>query len=223
MNSVTSFSLDARRIIVIFFLAVLMNFIGMNQVVRAQVQKDPFATKAEESEMTPQEQEEAAQELLKGVEKLVLSQQRRVAKKVIRLYPKSESAKIAKLLLEEYHRFDRIKEEEIQAEADWLNHVRNYWFRDRNPVHNSCFFTVIEGSRKPAVKLTNKSKSPVLYELKGPSMPWNGPYRLRVGETHEFYYAADIRFFSDQGLVVKSVMPGQTLQLNEKNTLHIKQ
>lgn len=221
MRSKINVPLNFRRIFCIFILAILINFTGSNQVARAQ--KDPFSADAGQSEMTPAEQEEAAQELLKGVEKLVLSQQKRIAQKVIRLYPKSESAKIAKLLLEEYHRFDQLKEQEVAAEADWLNHVRNHWFHDRNPVHNSCFFTIVEGSRKSAVKITNQSKSPVLYELKGPSMPWDGPYRLRVGETHEFFYSADIRFYSDRGVVVKHVTPGQTFKLNEKNTLHINQ
>ncbi|MFH1303254.1 MAG: hypothetical protein ABIK07_19490 [Planctomycetota bacterium] len=173
--------------------------------------------------MTPQEQEAAAQELLKGVEKLVLSQQKRVAKKVIRLYPKSESAKVAKLLLDEYQRFDQLKVAEEKADEDWLNQVRDYWFHEHNPQHNSSFFTVLEGTQESATKIINQSKTPVLYELKGPSMPWNGPFRLRVGESHEFFYSAQIRFFSDQGVVVKHLMPGQTLQLNEKNTLHINQ
>tara|TARA_R110002111_G_scaffold254461_2_gene320135 strand:+ start:44295 stop:44912 length:618 start_codon:yes stop_codon:yes gene_type:complete len=202
-------------------LAVFINFTGAHQFARAQ--NDPFASSTEQSEMTPQEQEAAALELLKGVERLVLSQQKRVAKKVIRLYPKSESAKVAKLLLEEYDRFSQLKLEEEKADADWLNQVRDHWFREHNPLHNSSYFTVLEGTEKSATKIINQSKTPVLYELKGPSMPWNGPFRLRVGESHEFYYSAQVRFFSDQGVVVKHLLPGQTLQLNEKNTLHINQ
>lgn len=221
MNSQYFFSLASRKIFQIFVLAMLINITGMHQVARAQ--KVPLTSDDKQSEMTPQEQEEAAQELLKGVEKLVLSQQKRVARKVIHLYPKSESAKIAKLLLEEYHRFDQLKEQEEKADADWIKQVRNHWFQERNPLHDSFFFTVIKGTKASAVKITNQSKSPVLYEIKGPSMPWDGPYRLRVGETHEFFYSAQIRFFSDQGVIEKHVTPGQTFRLNEKNTLHINQ
>ncbi|QDT94982.1 hypothetical protein [Gimesia aquarii] len=221
MSSQSFFSFNSRKIFPIFVLALFINMTGLHQVARAQ--KDPFATDNKESELTPQEQEEAAQELLKGVEKLVLTQQKRIARKVIRLYPKSESAKIAKLILEEYHRFDQIKEKEEKADAAWLKRVRNHWFHERNPLHDSFFFTVVKGTRASAVKITNQSKAPVVYEIKGPSMSWNGPFRLRVGESHEFFYSAQIRFFSDQGVVEKRVTPGQTFQLNDKNTLHINQ
>tara|TARA_R110002095_G_scaffold195914_4_gene174657 strand:+ start:4732 stop:5397 length:666 start_codon:yes stop_codon:yes gene_type:complete len=221
MNSDCFHSIKSIKICRVVLLAAFINFTGAHQFARAQ--NDPFAPTTEQSQMTPQEQEAAAQELLKGVEKLVLSQQKRVAKKVIRLYPKSESAKVARLLLDEYDRFSQLKIVEEKADADWLNQVRNHWFREHNPLHNSSFFTVLEGTEKSATKIVNQSKTPVLYELKGPSMPWNGPYRLRVGESHEFYYSARIRFFSEQGVVEKYLMPGQTLLLNEKNTLHIKQ
>lgn len=222
MNSMIFFLKNALKLSRMFALAVLINFTGAGQSAHAQ--KDPFSTttETEQSEMTPQEQETAAQELLKGVQKLVLSQQKRIARKVIRLYPKSESAKIARLLLEEYSRFDQLKEEEEQADIEWMNQVRNHWFVERNPVHNSFYFTILEGTQSVPTKVINHSKSPVLYELKGPSMPWNGPFRLRTGESHEFYYSAQVRFFSDQGVVVKQLSPGQTLQFNEKNTLHIK-
>lgn len=219
MNVDRFFSIDVLKICRVFLLAILVNFTGVHQIVCAQ--NDPFA--ADDEKMTPKEQEEAAQELLKGIEKIVLSQQKRIARKVIHLYPKSESAKVAKLLLDEYQRFDQIKEKNERAETAWLNQVRKHWFQDQNPQHDSFYFTVLSGTQKSAVKLTNKSKLPVLYEIKGPSMPWVGPYRLRVGETHEVNYSAQIRFFSDQGMVEKNLVQGQTLLLDEKNTLHIKQ
>lgn len=221
MNS-TDFCLNnAFKFCRVFLLAVLIHlFTGAGQIAHAQ--KDPFSSDSEEAVMTPQQQEAAAQELLKGVEKLVLSQQKRIARKVIRLYPKSESAKVAKLILEEYRRFAQLREEEEKADIEWLNQVRNHWFVERNPVHNSSFFTILEGTQKSATKVINKSNTPVVYELKGPSMTWNGPFRLRIGESHEFNYSAQVRFFSDQGVIVKQLAPGQTLQLNEKNTLHIK-
>jgi len=221
MNSDRFFSINSLKICRVLILAVFINFTGVHQFACAQ--NDPFAEDTDQEKMTPKEQEEAAQELIKGIERLVLSQQRRIARKVIRLYPKSESAKVAKLLLDEYHRFDQLKEEEQKEEAEWLNQVRNHWFRDKNPQHDSSFFSDLKGTQKSAVKLTNQSKLPVLYELKGPSMPWVGPYRLRVGETHKFYYSAQIRFFTDQGIAVKQVKQGQTFLLDEKNTLHIKQ
>lgn len=219
MNFDRIFAIDSLKICRVIILTVFINFTGVDQIAYAQ--DDPFA--ADDEKMTPKEQEEAAQELLKGIEKLVLSQQKRIARKVIRLYPKSESAKVAKLILDEYKRFDKIKEQNAQVDADWINQVRNHWFRDRDPLHDSCFFTVLKGTQKSAVKLTNQSKLPVLYEIKGPSMPWVGPYRLRVGETHQVNYSAQVRFFSDQGLVEKDLQQGQTLLLDEKNTLHIKQ
>ncbi|QDT45355.1 hypothetical protein Pan241w_54750 [Gimesia alba] len=220
MNSNDFFLNNALKLCRVFALAALINFTGSGQIAHAQ--KDPFSPDTEQTEMTPQEQEAAAQDLLKGVQKLVLSQQKRIARKVIRLYPKSESAKVARLLLEEYKRFDELKEEEEKADVAWLNQVRNHWFVERDPVHNTCYFTLLEGTQKSATKIVNKANTPVLYELKGPSMPWNGPFRLRTGESHEFYYSAQVRFFSDQGMVVKHLAPGQTLQLNDKNTLHIK-
>lgn len=220
MNPTDFFLNNARQCCRVCAFAVLITFTAAGQAAYAQ--NDPFSTDTEKAEMTPQEQEAAAQDLLKGVQKLVLSQQKRIARKVIRLYPKSESAKVAKLLLEEYQRFDQLKEEEEKADIEWLNQVRNHWFVERNPVHNSSYFTILEGTQKLPTRVVNKSNSPVLYELKGPSMPWNGPFRLRIGESHEFYYAAQVRFFSDQGEVVKQLAPGQTLELNEKNTLHIK-
>lgn len=218
MNFDRFFSLETSKLCCAFLLAVVVNVTGTPQVAIAQ--NDPFA---DEEKMTPKEQEEAAQELIKGIDKLVLSQQKRIARKVIRLYPKSQSAKVAELILEEYRRFDQIKEKEDQVERDWEKQVRNHWFRERNPIHNSFFFTASTGTRKPPVKLINKSKLPVLYELKGPSMPWVGPYRLSVGESNEFYYSAQIRFFSDDGVVVRQVHQGQSLILDEENTLHIKQ
>jgi len=219
MNFDRIFAIDSLKICRVFILAVFVNFTGVHQIVCAQ--NDPFAV--DDEKMTPKEQEAAAQELLKGIERLVLSQQKRIASKVIRLYPKSESAKVAKLLLDEYQRFDKIKEKDEKTEKDWLNQVRNHWFQDRNPQHDSYYFTVLTGTQKSAVKLTNQSKLPVLYEIKGPSMPWVGPYRLRVGETHEVNYSAQVRYFTDQGLVEKNLLQGQTLLLDEKNTLHIKQ
>lgn len=203
------------------FLVVLIGTSGISSAVYAQ--KDPFASGTEKAELTPQEQEEAAQELLKGVQKLVLSQQKRIASKVIRLYPKSESAQVARLLLEEYKRFGKLTEAQEQAEAAWMNQVRNHWFVERDPVQDSCFFTILEGTQIAATKIVNRSKTPILYELKGPSMPWTGPYRLRSGESHEFHYSAQVRFFHDEGLVVKTLQHGQVLQLNDKDSLHINQ
>ncbi|QGQ24303.1 hypothetical protein F1728_17115 [Gimesia benthica] len=204
-------------------LSVLMLLVGATLVSPSvYAQKDPFATDSKPAELTPEEQEQAAQELLKGVEKLVLSQQKRIAAKVIRLYPKSESAKIARLLLEEYARFAVLTEDQERAQAEWLNQVRDHWFVERDPVHNSCFFMILEGTQVPATKIVNTTKTPLLYELKGPSMPWTGPYRLRAGESHEFHYTAQIRFFTDAGLVVKTLHHGQVLQMNDKDSLHIK-
>lgn len=220
MNSDCLFSITSLKVCRVLVLAVLINFTGGHPFARAQ--NDPFGSETEQTKLTPQEQEAAAQELLKGVQKLVLSQQKRIAQKVIRLYPKSESAKVAKLLLDEYQRFDQLKVEEEKADAAWINEVRNHWFHERNPQHNSSFFTVLEGTQSAGVKVSNQSKLPVLYELKGPSMTWNGPFRLRVGESDEFFYSAQVRFFSDQGVVVKHLKPGQTIVLDETNTLHIK-
>jgi|GEM_PF-1620764 len=221
MTPVTCLIHKVVKINVFCLMAGLISFAGSPAL--AQVEKDPFAPETENVKLTPEEQEAAAQELLKGVQKLVLSQQKRIASKVIRLYPKSESAKVARLLLEEYERFAQIKEEEEKQDAAWMNQVRNHWFVERDPVHDSYFFTIIDGTKIPASKIVNRSKTPVLYEMKGPSMPWNGPYRLRVGESHEFYYSAQIRYFDDQGVVVKHLHQGETLQLNDKNTLHMKQ
>ncbi|QDV53466.1 hypothetical protein [Gimesia fumaroli] len=220
MNPTDFFLNNTYRLCRVCAFAVLITFTAAGQVAYAQ--NDPFSTDTEQEKMTPEQQEAAAQELLKGVQKLVLSQQRRIARKVIRLYPKSESAKVARLLLDEYERFDKLKEEEEKADIEWLNQVRHHWFVERDPVHNTSYFTLLEGTQKAPTKVINQSKTPVLYELKGPSMPWNGPFRLRTGESHEFYYSAQVRFFSDQGTVVKHLTPGQTLQLNDANTLHIK-
>ncbi|QDT30123.1 hypothetical protein Enr10x_54830 [Gimesia panareensis] len=205
---------------VFFVLVMLIGVASLSSAAFAQ--KDPFGPDSEKTEMTPQEQEEAAQELLKGVEKLVLSQQKRIASKVIRLYPQSESAKIARLLLEEYKRFGQLTEDQEKIQAEWMNQVRNHWFVERNPVHNSCFFTILEGTQTPATKIVNRSKTPILYELKGPSMPWTGPYRLRAGESHEFHYTAQVRFFHDDVLVMKTLHHGQVLQLNNQDSLHVK-
>ena len=221
MTSVACLKKQSVKRTVLSLLVILIGIAGIAPAAYAQ--KDPFTPDADKVELTPQEQEEAAQELLKGVEKLVLSQQKRIASKVIRLYPKSESAKIARLLLEEYKRFNGLTEDKEKAEAAWMNQVRNHWFVERDPVHNSCFFTILEGTQVPATKIVNVSKTPILYELKGPSMPWTGPYRLRVGESHEFHYTAQIRFFQDEGLVVKTLQHGQVLQLSDKDSLHINQ
>ncbi|QDT93900.1 hypothetical protein [Gimesia algae] len=220
MNKLICISLVNRNYSSPLMLGLMMFLSVMTQTASAQ--NDPFTPEANTQELSPQQQEIDAQEMLKGVEKLVLSQQRRVAKEVIRKYPKSKTAKIAELLLEEYSRFDRLKEVDEAAEAAWRNEVRNHWFVERNPVHNSCFFTILEGTQVSPALIINRSKTPVLYEMKGPSMPWNGPYRLRPSESHDFNYPVQIRFFSDQGVVVKHLSQGQTLQLNEKNTLHIK-
>ncbi|MCA9005092.1 MAG: hypothetical protein KDA70_07430 [Planctomycetaceae bacterium] len=220
MNKITGISLANRNGSRILVLGLLIFLGAIHQPASAQ--NDPFASGDDQKQLSPQQQEADAQEMLKGVDKLVLSQQKRVAKEVIRKYPKSETAKIAELILEEYSRFDRLKEADEAAESAWKNEVRNHWFVERNPVHNSCFFTILEGTQVRPAQIVNSSKTPVLYEMKGPSMPWNGPYRLRANESHEFNYPVQLRFFSDQGLIVKQLSQGQTLQLNEKNTLHIK-
>lgn len=203
-----------------FALGFVIIFSAMT--LTASAQNDPFRAGDEQTELSPQQQEADAQEMLKGVEKLVLSQQKRVAKEVIHKYPQSESAKIAELILEEYRRFDRLKEADEAAEAAWKNEVRNYWFVERNPVHNTSYFTLLEGTQLSPAQIINQARTPVLYEMKGPSMPWNGPYRLRPNESHDFNYPVQIRFYSDQGVVVKHLAQGQTLQLNDNNTLHIK-
>ena len=220
MNKTTDISLVSRTYSSTLALGFLIFFGAVNQPASAQ--SDPFTSGDDQKQLSPEQQEADAIEMLKGVEKLVLSQQKRVAKEVIRKYPKSETAKIAELILEEYSRFDRLKEAYEAAEAAWKNEVRNHWFVERNPVHNSSFFTILEGTQVSPALIINQSKTPVLYEMKGPSMPWNGPYRLRPSESHDFNYPVQLRFFSDEGLVVKHLSQGQTLQLNEKNTLHIK-
>lgn len=220
MNKLICISLAKRNDFGPLMLGLMMLFSVLTPTASAQ--NDPFTPGADQKELSPQQQEVDAQEMLKGVEKLVLSQQRRVAKEVIRKYPKSETAKIAELLLEEYSRFDRLKEVDEAAEAAWKNEVRNHWFVERNPVHNSCFFTILEGTQVSPAQIINRSKIPVLYEMKGPSMPWNGPYRLRPNQSHDFNYPVQIRFYSDKGVIVKQLSQGQTLQLNEENTLHIK-
>lgn len=220
MNKTMGVSLANRNYSSTVALGFLVFFGAFSQPVSAQ--NDPFTTGDDQKQLSPQQQEADALEMLKGVDKLVLSQQKRVAKEVIRKYPKSETAKIAELILEEYNRFDRLKEADEAAEAAWKNEVRNHWFVERNPVHNSYFFTLLEGTQVKPAQIINVSKTPVLYEMKGPSMPWNGPYRLRPNESHDFNYSVQLRFFSEQGVVIKHLSQGQTLQLNDKNTLHIK-
>ncbi|NOX55439.1 MAG: hypothetical protein GXP27_13580 [Planctomycetes bacterium] len=143
---------------------------------------------------------------LERIRTLVLPQQKAWARRLIRQRPETPMAKAAQQLLEEYRLLDQLRERERREAEAHRRAVRAYWRAKQVPP-----LTV----SRQFVRLTNRSDRAVLYEIKGPSMAWAGPYRLRKGQTHQFVYPAAVRFLVGDQVIEASVTPGAEYVFHE--------
>jgi len=130
---------------------------------------------------------------------LVLPQQKAWARGLIRQQPDTPMAKAAQQLLDEYRCFDALREAERRQADAYARGIRADWRSRRVPRLTA---------QRRVVRLRNRAGRAVPYQIKGPSMAWSGPYRLRDGQTHEVRYMATIRFWDGTRFVVRSVTPG---------------
>ena len=146
-----------------------------------------------------QSDEDEFQKEIERVRTLVLPLQKRWAREFIKKNPDSPDAKIAQELLDEYKFYDTQAELERQKEKNRTQKVKQYWDNRRLP------------RRMPdanPIRITNLTDVPVLYQIKGPSMNWSGPYRLREGQTHQFEYPMLYQRITQEGLSVYSLSLG---------------
>ena len=143
--------------------------------------------------------EDEFQKKIEEVRTLVLALQKRWAREFIKMNPDSPDAKIAQELLDEYQLYGTQAELERQKENSRTQMVKQYWGNRRLP------FRVADAN---PIRITNLTDVPVLYQIKGPSMDWSGPYRLREGQTHQFEYPMLYQRITQEGLSVYSLSLG---------------
>ena len=136
---------------------------------------------------------------LERVRSLVLPQQEAWARNLIRSAPNTPGAKLAQQLLDEYDRFHKIESAENEQELRWRSTVREYWRAQRPPRPDY---------EPPVVCVVNRTDQPVLYEVKGPSLGWAGPHRLRPGQSHQFKYPIVLRYMIGEEVTTRSLPLG---------------
>jgi hypothetical protein len=52
---------------------------------------------------------------------------------------------------------------------------------------------------EPGLKITNRTRQPLVYETRSPFSRWGGPYSLAPGQTHEFKVASPIEYRQHTG------------------------
>ena len=162
-------------LVVVLFLAVA------NAAVAAEMQpkmEDPL-------------NEQQVQEFFERVRTLVLPQQEQWARELIRRHPDTPVAKQAQMLLDEYTRYNKATDEEQQRKQAHTKAIREFWDA-RRPAARKATVGPLE--------IINETDRPVLYQVKGPSMEWAGPHRLRAGQTHRFHYPVRYRRYSRKDL-----------------------
>jgi hypothetical protein len=130
-----------------------------------------------------QEDIQAAQ-LVERLQNLVLSQQRQIARELIRKYPDTDLAQRARDLLQQLELYDTLEAAEFSrdlARTDW---VRNFWDarRPAPPV-------VIDMD----VRITNSADVAAIFQVRGPGTEWSHPIALTPGESMRLKYPAEYR------------------------------
>ena len=133
---------------------------------------------------------EDVQQVIDKIRQVILPQQKQLARELIRKYPNSDLARLAQKLLDEYKLYDELTAAQRQRDDARTKRIRGYWDA-RRPV-----LCVAEPN---PVQITNLTDQPVLYQVKGPSMGWAGPLRLRAGESHQYNYSVAFRRVTEGG------------------------
>lgn len=143
--------------------------------------------------------EAGAQKLVDELQHLVLSQQREIARQIIREYPETETARIARDLLDDLELYDEAEEVEYQRELVRTEWIRNFWDARRPPA------PVL-----PNVDITiaNLADEAAIFQVRGPSMDWSRPVILPVGDTDRLKYPAAFRRMTKDGTVLYSLQLG---------------
>ena len=157
------------------------------------------AAEADAKIQARQSDEDEFQKEIERVRTLVLPLQKRWAREFIKKNPDSPNAKIAQELLDEYNFYDTQAELERQKEKNRTQIVKQCWDNRRLPPGMP--------DANP-IRITNLTDVPVLYQIKGPSSNWSGPYRLRERQTHQFKYPMLYRRITQEGLSVYSLSLG---------------
>jgi len=166
------------------------------------------ATAADKKSEDPAE----AREMIEHIRRVVLPQQKKIARELIRKYPNSELAKLAQELLDEYKLYDELAAAEQQKDESRLQKIRDYWDEARNKKRREYGDAQRPATRptKPhLLQITNLTDEPVLYQVKGPAMDWSGPFRLRADESHRFHSSVIFRRVTKMGLSQYSLSAGQ--------------
>ena len=150
------------------------------------------------AEQHPLDQEQT-NETLERIRTLILPQQKQWARNLIRQQPDTPLAKLAQQLLDEYKMYDAAREAEQRKADARTKQVREFWKARYRPAPKS--------ETKP-LRITNQSDEPVLFQVKGPSMAWSNPQRLRSGETQKFHYPVIYRRFTKAGTSTYSLSVG---------------
>jgi hypothetical protein len=137
--------------------------------------------------------------MIQGLRNLVLPQQKKLARELIRKYPNTPLAEMARKLLDEYAQYDELRDAELREESDRRAQVRAYWDARRQPPRPA--------TSRP-VTITNLTDEPVLYEYHAPAMSWSRPVRLPVGESHTFHGTVQFRRVTPSGVVRDTLLPG---------------
>lgn len=165
-------------------------------------------TAADEKSEEPAE----AQEMIERIRRVVLPQQKIIARELIRKYPNSELAKLAQNLLDEYKLYDELAAAEQQKDETRLQNIRDYWdeaWSKRRQHFWDAQRSTVRLAKPNPLAITNLTDEPVLYQVKGPAMDWSGPYRLRANESHRFNYPVIFRRATKQGLSKYSLSVGK--------------
>lgn len=142
--------------------------------------------------------ETRAEAIVQDIRTLVLPQQIARARKVIKDYPNTHLAKIARQLLDEHSLYAREAQITAQRDQAITRIVKNHWAN--RPAPSKPEFTPL--------RITNLSDDTVMYQMKGQVTMWSGPYRLRSGETHVFNQPIQYRRITSEGYVEHTLSLG---------------
>ncbi len=146
-----------------------------------------------------EDDEARAQRLVDRLQNLVLSQQREIARQLVRQYPDTDAAKRAQELLEELELYDAADAAKREREDRRTEQIRNLWDARRPPAPTLPDLDIT---------ITNLGELGAIFQVRGPSMEWSRPVVLAVGETNRLKYPAAFRRITKEGTVLYSLQLG---------------
>lgn len=149
--------------------------------------------------LTPPIDEATARRILAEWRLLVLPQQKKRALELIRQYPNTRLAEIARQFLAEYELYDAAQALDRRLEKAHSLRIRAFWDA-RRPVHRPFV--------PPQIRITNRSDEAVLYQVKTYETDWLGPYLLPPGEMDTFNSCLLYRRLTREGTQLHSLWPG---------------